>query len=116
MRWWPGHRPQRAGTGTASAVDQARRATLQRRAPRLSWSWCAVLAACRPGRFTIADSRALATLRGLGRMPPGSPGFRLADWLPYLRACRILAGQCGQSLRQLDRALWIGASSPQSPG
>jgi hypothetical protein len=76
----------------------------------------AVLAACRPGRFTIADSRALATLRGLGRMPPGPPGFRLGDWLPYLRACRILAGQCGLSLRQLDRALWIGASSPQSPG
>jgi hypothetical protein len=76
----------------------------------------AVLAACRPGRFTIADSRALATLRGLGRMPPGPPGFRLGDWLPYLRACRILAGQCGLSLRQLDRALWIGASTPQSRG
>jgi len=77
---------------------------------------CAVLAACRPGRFTIADSRALATLRGLGRMPPGPPGFRLGDWLPYLSACWTLAGQCGLSLRQLDRALWIGASSPQLPG
>jgi hypothetical protein len=28
----------------------------------------------------------------------------------------VVAGQCGLSLRQLDRALWIGASSPQSPG
>jgi hypothetical protein len=69
-----------------------------------------VLAACRPGRFTIADSKALATLRGLGRMPPGPPGFRLGDWLPYLAACRILARQCGLSLRQLDRALWVGAA------
>ena len=75
----------------------------------------AVLAACRPDRFTIADSRALATLRGLGRMPPGPPGFRLGDWLPYLSACRTLAGQCGLSLRQLDRALWVGASDPLVP-
>jgi hypothetical protein len=71
-----------------------------------------VLAACRPGRFTIADSKALATLRGLGRMPPGPPGFRLDDWLPYLAACRILARQYGLSLRQLDRALWVGAADP----
>jgi hypothetical protein len=71
-----------------------------------------VLAACRPDRFTIADSKALATLRGLGRMPPGPPGFRLDDWLPYLAACRMLARQCGLSLRQLDRALWVGAADP----
>jgi hypothetical protein len=71
-----------------------------------------VLAACRPGRFTIADSKALATLRGLGRLPPGPPGFRLGDWLPYLAACRMLARQCGLSLRQLDRALWVGAADP----
>jgi hypothetical protein len=75
-----------------------------------------VLAACRPGRFTIADSRALTTLRRLGRMPPGPPGFRLGDWVPYLSACRILAGQCDLSLRQVDRALWIGASDPYSSG
>jgi hypothetical protein len=71
-----------------------------------------VLAACRPDRFTIADSKALATLRGLGRMPPGPPGFRLDDWLLYLAACRMLARQCGLSLRQLDRALWVGAADP----
>ena len=69
-----------------------------------------------PGRFTIADARALAALRGLGRMPPGPPGFRLGDWLPYLNACRALARQCGLSLRQLDRALWIGAPDLQVPG
>jgi len=75
-----------------------------------------VLAACRPERFTVADSRALKTLRGLGLMPPGPPGFRLGDWLPYLSACRMLAGQCGLSLRQVDRALWIGASDPLLSG
>jgi len=29
-----------------------------------------ILAACRPDRFTVADSRALSTLRALGRMRP----------------------------------------------
>ena len=71
-----------------------------------------VLAACRPDRFTIADSRALKTLRGLSLLPPGPPQFRLGDWLPYVSACRMLARQCGLSLRQVDRALWIGASDP----
>jgi hypothetical protein len=64
-----------------------------------------VLAACRPGKFTIAGSRALKALRGLCRMPAGPPGFRPADWLPYLTTCRSLARQCGLSLRDLDRAL-----------
>jgi hypothetical protein len=91
-----------------------------------AWAACAptftrvsttdVLAACRPERFTIADSRALATLRGLGRMPPGPPAFRLGDWLPYLSACRTLAGQCGLSLRQLDRALGSARPARRCPG
>jgi hypothetical protein len=74
-----------------------------------------VLAACRPGRFTIADSRALATLRRLGRMPPGPQGFRRADWLPYLNACRSLASLCGLSLREVDRVLWVAADDPGIP-
>ena len=71
-----------------------------------------VLAACRPDRFTVADSRALAALRGLGRMPTGPPGFRLADWLQYLSTCRGLAMLCGLSLRDVDRALWVAANDP----
>ena len=71
-----------------------------------------ILAACRPSRFTIADSRALKTLRTLGRMPAGPPSFRLADWLPYLDACRGLAATCGMSLRDVDRALWVAADAP----
>jgi hypothetical protein len=72
-----------------------------------------ILAACRPDRFTVADSRALSTLRALGRTPPGPPGFRINDWPPYLDACQILAPQGGLSLRQVDRALWAGASDPR---
>lgn len=75
-----------------------------------------VLAACRPGAFTVADSRALATLRGLGLMPPGPAVFRLGDWLPYLSACRMLARQCSLTMRQVDRALWIGAVGQSLPG
>ena len=71
-----------------------------------------ILAACHPGRFTVADSRALKALRILGRMPAGPPGFRLGDWLPYLDACRGLAGLCGMSLRDVDRALWVAADAP----
>jgi hypothetical protein len=62
-----------------------------------------VLAACRPGRFTVADSRALKALRGLGRVPDGPQDFRQRDWVPYLNACRRLARLCGLSLREVDR-------------
>ena len=72
----------------------------------------AILAACQPSRVTVADSQALKTLRRLKLMPPGPAGFRLDDWLPYLTVCRTLAQTCRLSLRQVDRALWVGASSP----
>jgi hypothetical protein len=69
-----------------------------------------ILAACRPDRFTVADSRALKTLRGLGRMQDGPADFQARDWLPYLNACRSLATLCGLSLREVDRALWVAAN------
>jgi hypothetical protein len=75
-----------------------------------------VLAACRPDRFTVADSNALKALRGLGLMPAGPPGFRPGDWLPYLMACRSLARRCGMSLRDVDRALWVAANDPELAG
>jgi len=80
---------------------------IQRFGPAMS---SVVLAACRPERFTVADSRALKTLRALGRMEPGPPGFRQGDWLPYLNACRSLARLCGLSLREVDRALWVATN------
>ena len=49
-------------------------------------------------------------------MPPGPAVFRLSDWLPYLSACRAHARQCGLTLRQVDRALWIGAAGQALPG
>ncbi|MGO9382467.1 MAG: hypothetical protein ACLP4W_10340 [Mycobacterium sp.] len=49
-------------------------------------------------------------------MPPGLAVFRLSDWLPYLTACRVLARQCGLTLRQVDRALWIGDGGQALPG
>jgi hypothetical protein len=73
-----------------------------------------VLAACRPSRFTVADTRALEALRGLGRMPAGPRVFRLRDWLPYLDACRALSHLCDMTLREVDRALWVAADDPNA--
>ena len=44
----------------------------------------AILAACNPTRFTIADSRALNALRKLRLVPAGPPTFRMQDWDGYL--------------------------------
>jgi hypothetical protein len=67
----------------------------------------AILAACRPDTFTIADSRALFALRSLDLMPPGPESFRVKDWVEYLHRCRELAGASRMSLRDVDRALWV---------
>ena len=69
-----------------------------------------LLAACRPSKFTIADTRALKALRTLDLMPDGHPSFQMNDWQPYLNVCRDLAVRCGTSLRDIDRALWIAAA------
>ena len=36
-----------------------------------------------PGRFTIADSRALRTLRATRGYPAGTRSFTPGDWVPY---------------------------------
>jgi hypothetical protein len=66
-----------------------------------------LLAACRPDKFTVADTRALKALRKLELMPTGSPSFQMNDWLRYLHVCRELAACCHTSLRGVDRALWV---------
>jgi hypothetical protein len=71
----------------------------------------AILAACRPERFTVADVNALAALRTLERVPSGPPTFRMKDWLGYLEACRALARSCRMSLRDIDRALWVAGAA-----
>lgn len=74
-----------------------------------------ILAACRPGKFTIADTRALKSLRALGLMPAGPKSFRLKDWDTYLEVCRCLARSCHMSLREIDQALWVAADDPALP-
>ena len=74
-----------------------------------------LLAACRPGKFTIADTRALKALRTFGLMPDGHPSFQMDDWQPYLNVCRDLAVRCCSTLRDIDRALWIAAADTALP-
>ena len=74
-----------------------------------------LLAACRPAKFTIADTRVLKALRALGLMPDGHPSFQMDYWQPYLNICRELAVRCCASLRDIDRALWIAAADTPLP-
>ena len=76
-----------------------------------------VLAACRPKRYLVADTRALVALRGLGLCAPrDTERFHAADWWPYLRACRKLAEVSGLSLRAVGQALRAaGEAAPRLP-
>jgi hypothetical protein len=65
-----------------------------------------------PTRYTVADVWALASVRSLGLLPAGPEGFRAADWMPYLRACRSLHERTGRSLREIDQALWAAKGRP----
>jgi hypothetical protein len=69
-----------------------------------------LLAVRLPKQYTVADRRALASLRALRLMdPPATPGsleFGEEHWQPYLRACRLLAGVTEYTLREVDQALW----------
>lgn len=69
-----------------------------------------VLAACRPGLYTVADSRALHTMMLLeGRSPAEIQEVRWfppARWPGYLGTCRQLCAELAVSLRDLDRTFW----------
>jgi hypothetical protein len=78
-----------------------------------------------PDRFTIADSRALGTLRAWRGYPAGVRGFTTDGWVRYLAECRAILTECRASgvvprfegewtLRGVDQALWAanGASGP----
>lgn len=82
----------------------------------------AVLAACFPRRFTIGDTRALATVQMLadadllgGATIPGGEDFAFRHWEPYLAACRWIGGSCRLSLREVDQALWAADGSTGLP-
>lgn len=76
-----------------------------------------VLAACRPDTYLVADHRALCALRGLDLYSPGGDDdFTRADWWPYLRICRKLAGSSSVSLREVGQALRAaGDDAPALP-
>ena len=71
----------------------------------------AILAACRPDRYTVADKNALHALRSMELMPPGPETFRLRDWPEYLTVCRTLARTCRMTLRDVDRGLWVAGAA-----
>jgi hypothetical protein len=74
----------------------------------------AVLAACRPDSYAVADSRALCTLKALELYSPSvEDDFTREDWWPYLRVCRDLVTISGLPLREVGRALW--AASDHAP-
>jgi hypothetical protein len=69
-----------------------------------------VLAACRPSIYSVADSRALKTiklLKGYSQKDIDSTAwFPPSWWTPYISTCQALSQNLGVSLRNLDRALW----------
>jgi hypothetical protein len=77
----------------------------------------AILAACRPGTYVVADRRAVKTLHALGLYSPDDDDdFSRADWWPYLRVCRKLAHSCGVSQGDVGRALVAAADeAPKLP-
>lgn len=69
-----------------------------------------VLMACFPGSYTVADSRALRSVRrieGESAEKAAKMGshFPRQDWRSYLMFCRALRDELGRSLREIDRAL-----------
>jgi len=72
-----------------------------------------VLAACRPERYTIADSRALRTMMLLEGEPSHAINttryFPRSRWDGYLRTCQELGRVLQVPLRDLDRAFWAAA-------
>jgi len=72
-----------------------------------------------PEQFTVIDERAFRSIQVLartgslsdggvasGRLAQGARLTQARTWLAYLRACRVLAVTTGQSLRDVDRALY----------
>jgi len=77
----------------------------------------AVLAACRPAVYPVADVRALRTLKALDQLSSSSgQEFVRDDWWPYIRICRKLSRVCGLSIGEVSQALWAAADeAPKLP-
>ncbi len=70
----------------------------------------AVLMAHDPGRYTVMDVKALASLRALDLLPEGPPTLSAKRWFElwpdYLASCRKLATSTELDLREVDHGLW----------
>ena len=108
----------RAGADDVAAVDALRENT----GGIPNWQTAmasVVLAACRPGLYTVVDSRALHTMMLLeGRSPSKIGNIRMFPrdrWTGYLGTCRELSAELRVRLRDLDRAFWAanGREEPQ---
>jgi len=62
-----------------------------------------------PDRFTIADSRALETLRAWRGYPAEACSFTTAGWVRYLAECRAILAECGGA-RSVGRRLILGTN------
>lgn len=81
--------------------------TLKQIGPRTA---SVLLMAQNPGRYTVMDVKALASLKAVGLLPhvpqqPRQEEWKQA-WPEYLAACRHIVEQTGLSLRDIDRGLW----------
>jgi hypothetical protein len=73
----------------------------------------ALLAVCRPERFTVMDWRAWAVLARYGLLDNEVNLNRPESYVSYLRVCRSLAHESGASLRNIDRCLWVLGGTPE---
>lgn len=65
-----------------------------------------LLMAQAPDKYTVIDSRALTSMRALGRFSGNNRFAETEDWGPYLTECRSIVDLTGFALRQVDRAMY----------
>jgi len=84
-----------------TSADEQTRMMALRNLRGVSWATASVLLhLAHKEPYPILDFRALWSLRCERTC------HSLAFWRDYVQACRILAAECGVSMRDLDRALW----------
>ena len=75
----------------------------------------ALLMTMDPQRWTVLDRRAVSSIRVIGYNDVPSDSQDRRTWLPYLQACRDVHQRTGESLRNVDRALYTAKGRGQPP-
>jgi hypothetical protein len=75
----------------------------------------ALLMTMDPQRWTVLDQRAAASINAIGYTDVPLDSQDLRAWLPYLRACRDIHNRTGESLREVDRALYAAKGDIRLP-